>query len=434
MSNKKPVKTIKADYLARVEGEGAMYLKIQEDKLLDVQLKIFEPPRFFEGLLRGRQYSDAPDITARICGICPVAYQMSAVHAIENAFGVKVDGPLRDLRRLFYCGEWISSHALHIYMLHAPDFLGYESAIHMARDHRKIVEGGLQLKKVGGEIMELLGGRAVHPINVRVGGFYAIPRRSEIRAMIPKLEQARDTALETVRWAAGFDFPDFEQDYQFVAMRHPEEYPMNEGRIVSNKGLDITAAEFQDHFEEIHEERSNALHCRLRENQEAYHVGPLARYALNFDLLPETIQSEAKAAGLGNVCNNPFQSIIVRSIETLYACVEALRIIRAYEAPEAPFVSIKPKASVGYGATEAPRGLLYHHYKIDDNGDILTANIIPPTSQNQKMIEDDLWKFVPEYMDQPDEKLQWHAEQAIRNYDPCISCATHFLNLEVDRS
>jgi len=443
-SHQGKTKTIKVDYLARVEGEGAMYLKIDDGILTDVQLKIFEPPRFFEGLLRGRKYSEAPDITARICGICPVAYQMSAVHAMENTFGITVDGQLRALRRLLYCGEWISSHTLHIYMLHAPDFLGYASAVHMAKDHPKIVERGLQLKKMGGSIMRLLGGREVHPINVRVGGFYRLPTPQELLAMVPELEQARQIALETVRWVKTFEFPHFEQDYTFVALQHPEEYPMNEGRIVSNKGLNISAAEFDEHFEEIHVQHSNALHCVMKNSEQAYHVGPMARYALNFQQLPADIQAESKQAGLGEVCNNPFQSIIVRSIEVLYACDEALRIINVYQEhsvqqqddqkPDKPFIPFQPKAATGFAVTEAPRGLLYHRYDVDNKGDILDCDIIPPTSQNQKMIEDDLWKFVPQYLSLSDEKLQWHAEQAIRNYDPCISCATHFLKLEVDRS
>ena len=430
----KKTKTIKVDYLARVEGEGAMYLKIHDGTLTDVKLKIFEPPRFFEGFLRGRKFNEAPDITARICGICPVAYQMSAVHAIENAFGITVNGPLRELRRLLYCGEWISSHTLHIYMLHAPDFLGYESAVHMAKDFPDIVERGLQLKKMGGTIMSLLGGREVHPINVRVGGFYKIPTKTELQKIVCELEQARDIARKTVQWVASLDFPEFEQDYTFVSLAHPEEYPMNEGHIMSNKGLDISAADYDNHFEEIHVKHSNALHCVMKDsNNSSYHVGPMARYALNYNQLPADIKMAANAAGLGEICNNPFKSIIVRAIEVLYACEEALRIIDNYAMPDAPCIEITPQAATGYAATEAPRGILYHRYEVDDKGDIVDADIIPPTSQNQKMIEDDLWKFVPKYLDQPDEKLQWHAEQAIRNYDPCISCATHFLKLEVER-
>lgn len=215
-------RTIKVDYLARVEGEGALYVKVKNSTVVDVKLKVFEPPRFFEAFLRGRRFIEAPDITARICGICPIAYQMSAVHAMEDACGVKVGGPLRALRRLIYCGEWIESHALHIYLLHAPDFLGYADAIQMAKDYPEVVQRGLQLKKVGNDIMTLLGGREVHPINVRVGGFYRAPTKRELALLAERLKWARDAALETVRWTATLPFPEFEQDYEFVALRHPQ--------------------------------------------------------------------------------------------------------------------------------------------------------------------------------------------------------------------
>lgn len=426
-------RTIKVDYLARVEGEGALYIKIRDNVLEDVKLKIFEPPRFFEGLLRGRDFREAPDITSRICGICPVAYQMSAIHAMEDVCGVRVEGALRELRRLFYCGEWISSHTLHIYMLHAPDFLGYPSAVEMAKDHPEAVERGLALKKSGNDIMNLMGGREIHPVNAKVGGFYRAPARSEFSELREKLLHARELALETVKWTGTLDFPAFEQDYTFVALRHGAEYPMNEGRIVSNKGLDIPASAYDDHFEEQHVDYTNALHCVMKPEGNCYHVGPMARYALNFDQLPSDIQDAAKAAGLGPVCTNPFQSISVRAVEVLYAVTEALRIIDTYRPPEESSITVEPKAGTGYGATEAPRGLLYHRYTIDDDGIIKDANIVPPTSQNQKMIEDDLRRFVPTCMDRTDDEIQYVSEQAIRNYDPCISCATHFLKLEVDR-
>ena len=426
-------RTIKVDYLARVEGEGAMYIKIRDDVLEDVKLKIFEPPRFFEGLLRGRGFNEAPDITARICGICPVAYQMSAIHAMENACGVRVDGALRELRRLFYCGEWISSHTLHVYMLHAPDFLGYPNAVEMAKDHPEAVERGLALKKTGNDVVSLMGGREIHPVNARVGGFYRVPARSELWELREKLLHARELALETVKWTATLDFPEFDQDYTFVALRHDDEYPMNEGRVVSNKGLDIDVSDYDDHFEEQHVDYTNALHCVMKPEGNCYHVGPMARYALNFDRLPDEIRDAAKAAGLGPVCTNPFQSITVRAVEVLYAATEALRIIDDYNPPQRSAIDVKPKAGAGFAATEAPRGLLYHRYTIDDDGIITDANIVPPTSQNQKMIEDDLRRFVPTCLDKADDEIQYVSEQAIRNYDPCISCATHFLKLEVDR-
>ncbi|MCS6924749.1 MAG: Ni/Fe hydrogenase subunit alpha [Candidatus Binatia bacterium] len=427
-----PSKTIKVDYLARVEGEGALYVRIKDRTVTDVKLKIFEPPRFFEALLRGRQFTEAPDITARICGICPVAYQMSTVHAMEQACGITVDGPLRALRRLLYCGEWIESHTLHVYMLHAPDFLGYDSAIHMAKDHPEIVQRGLQLKKAGNEILTLLGGREVHPINVRVGGFYRVPSKRELAPLAERLKWAREAALATVQWVAGFSFPDFTRDYEFVALRHPDEYPFNEGRLVSNKGLDIAVSAYDEHFVEEQVPYSNALHSR-RKGGGAYFAGPLARYNLNYDKLSPLAQEAARQAGLGPVCQNPFHSIIVRSVEILYACDEALRLIEAYEMPDAPAVAVTPRSATGYGCTEAPRGLLYHRYRLDAQGQILDAKIVPPTSQNQKTIEEDLYAFIPHYLDLPQPALTWRCEQAIRNYDPCISCATHFLRLTLER-
>lgn len=424
--------TIKVDYLARVEGEGALYVKLKKGSVADVQLKIFEPPRFFEAFLRGRDFREVPDITARICGICPVAYQMSAAHALEDACGVRVEGQLRSLRRLIYCGEWIASHTLHVLMLHAPDFLGYEDAIRMAKDHAEEVKRGLRLKKTGNEIMSAIGGREVHPVNVRVGGFYKAPSKKDLMKLREKCLRAREEALENVRWISTLPFPDFERDYEFVALSHEDEYPFNEGRIVSSEGLNIAARDFDAHFCEEHVSRSNALHCVLRERG-AYMVGPSARYSLNFERLSPLAKEAARGAGLSVVCRNPFKSIIVRSVEILYAFDEAVRIIDEYAEPDAPAVRIEPKASTGYACTEAPRGALYHRYEIDERGKITDAKIVPPTSQNQKTIEGDLWEIVPREIESSKDELQWRCEQAVRNYDPCISCATHFLRLEVER-
>jgi coenzyme F420-reducing hydrogenase alpha subunit len=425
-------RTIDVDYLARVEGEGAIHVKVKGNKVTDVQMKIFEPPRFFEAFLRGRNFTEAPDITARICGICPIAYQMSAAHAMEDALGVKVEGQLRELRRLIYCGEWIESHALHVYMLHAPDFLGYQDAIQMAKDYPKEVQRALQLKKIGNELVTLLGGREIHPINVKVGGFYKVPTKRQLASIVERLKWARDAAVETTRLVGTFRFPKFEQDYEFVALRHPDEYPFNEGHVASNKGLDITIRDFENHFFEEHMPYSSTLHS-LHKERGSYFVGPLARYNVNSDHLSPLAQEAARSAGLASECRNPFKSIIVRSVEMVYACDEALRIIDQYEMPEKPAVEVKPHASMGYGCTEAPRGSLYHRYRIDDSGVILDARIVPPTAQNQRTIESDLREFVSKNLRLTQEKLTWQCEQAVRNYDPCISCSTHSLKLTIER-
>lgn len=430
MANDLRGKTIRVATLARVEGEGALYIKTKGGEVVDVRLNIFEPPRFFEALLRGRDFREAPDITARICGICPIAYQMSAVHALEDALGVRVGGALRDLRRLIYCGEWMESHALHVVMLHAPDFLGYADGIQMATHYPEAVKRGLQIKKIGNEIMTLVGGREIHPVNVKVGGFYRVPTRPELDPLAVRLRWARDEALAQVRWCAGFRFPDFDEDYEIVSLRHADEYPFNEGRVVSSKGLDISAAEYDDHFVEEHVARSNALHSVLK-GRGIYLVGALARYNLNFDRLSPLAQEAARSAGLGTVVRNPFKSVIVRAVEILYACDEALRLIEGYAAPENPAVEVTPRAAEGSACTEAPRGLLYHRYRLADDGAILDAKIVPPTSQNQKIMESDLRSFVAGHLDWPNKDLQWSCEQVIRNHDPCISCATHHIRLDL---
>lgn len=427
-----PTRTIKVDHLARVEGEGALSLTIRGGTVTEAHLKIFEPPRFFEGILQGRAASEAPDITARICGICPIAYQMSAVHAIERAAGVSVTGPLRDLRRLIYCGEWIESHGLHVFMLHAPDFLGYPDAVAMARDHRQLVETGLRIKKAGNDIVSLLGGREIHPINVRLGGFYRVPDAAELMPLRETLLRSRDDLAGLIDWAITLPCPDVEHDYEFVALQHPEEYPFNEGRIVSSAGIDIDARDFEEIFEEYQEPRSTALHAVIR-GRGAYHVGPMARFNLNRHLLTPLAADAARKAALDNGCRNPFQSLLVRCIEMLFAFEEALRLIDAYEPPDTPFVPVEPRGVTGWAATEAPRGLLYHRYDIDPDGRIAAAKLVPPTSQNQKTIEEDIRLVAQASVTLEDDALRGQCEQAIRNYDPCISCSTHFLKLVIDR-
>ncbi len=422
---KTKTRTIAVELLARVEGEGALRIRVRGDRVEDVQLRIFEPPRFFEAFLVGRHYDEVPDLVARICGICPVAYQMSAVHAIERLFGVRVGGALRDLRRFLYCGEWIESHALHVYLLHAPDFLGYDSAVEMAREHGDAVARGLRLKKAGNRILEVLGGRSVHPVSVRVGGFSLVPGRRDLAALREELLWAREAAFETVRWVAGFDFPDFTQDYTFVALRPPDEYPFNEGPIASSRGLEIPADEFEARFAEHQVPHSTALHCTL--DGGAYLAGPAARLHLNAERLSPLAREALGATGLLLPLRNPFHGIVARAVEILYAVEEALRVIEAYEPPGAPSVPVTVRAGVGVACTEAPRGILYHRYEIGADGVVRAAKIVPPTSQNQRRIEEDLRAFVPRVLALPDREAALGCERvgATTPASPArrISCA-----------
>jgi coenzyme F420-reducing hydrogenase alpha subunit len=424
-------RTLQVGTLTRVEGEGALRVTLNDGALESVELNIYEPPRFFEAFLRGRAYTEPPDLTARVCGICPVAYQVSACNAIEQACGVQVDDDLAALRRLLYCGEWINSHALHIYLLHAPDFLGYSDILGMARDHAAAVERGLALKKAGNQLMEFVGGRAIHPINVRLGGFYSVPARPEFAPIAEQLRRALDDALATVEWVSGFEFPDLELEHEFLSLTTPGRYPIEDGSIARSAGPSFPVAEFTSHVTESQVPHSTALHATLDGGRHL--TGPLARFSLNSSALLPIAAQAAATAGLTSECRNPFHSIIVRAVEVVYAIEEALRIIDDYQRPPRPFVEVPARAGVGHGVSEAPRGLLYHQYRIDTDGLVSAATIIPPTSQNQAAIEADLARVVSANLTLDDAALTALCERLIRSYDPCISCSAHFLTLTVQR-
>jgi sulfhydrogenase subunit alpha len=417
--------------LTRIEGEAALRVQVSGDRVEGVQLNIYEPPRFFEALLRGRAYTEPPDLTARICGICPVAYQMSACQAIEDARGTVVSGPLALLRRLLYWGEWIESHTLHIYLLHAPDFLGAPDAISLARQQRAHVERGLRLKRVGNDIVEILGGRAIHPVNVRVGGFYRLPTQEELARMRRQLESGLRDAAETVRWVAGFDFPLARYDGTLLALHDPGRYAVDSGVLHTSTGLRWPVAAFGEHVREHQAPYSTALRATL--DGGGYLVGPLARYCLNSAWLSPTARELAAEAGLGATCRNPFRSIVVRAVEVVHAVEDALAILAEYRPPAAAAVEVTAGPGTGHGATEAPRGLLYHRYQLDEAGLVTAADIVAPTAQNQSAIEAELAELVAAHLDLDDAELTRLCERAIRNHDPCISCSAHFLTLTVER-
>lgn len=420
--------------LSRVEGEGALYVRLADDQVEHVELNIYEPPRFFEGFLRGREVREVPDITARICGICPVAYQMSACHALEKAIGVAVTPEIRTLRRLLYCAEWIESHALHIYLLHAPDFLGYESGISLAVDNQEAVERGLRMKKIGNDLLEILGGRAIHPINVTIGGFYRAPDKRKLKALLPDLEWGLQASIDTLKLVETFDFPDWTETYECVSIQHPDEYPYNHGQIVSSGGLRIGMEDFEKHFQERHMPQSTALHCVMMPEEKNYLVGPLARMNLCYDQLPPLARRHADDGEIDWPSHNNFQSIVARAIELIAAYEEAIAIVKTYDAGPTPSrVECKLRPGRGCHATEAPRGLLYHRYEIGEDHLIAHSKIVPPTAQNQGQIEDDLRTYVPHVTHLDDQAATQRCEHLIRNYDPCISCATHFLTLTLDR-
>jgi coenzyme F420-reducing hydrogenase alpha subunit len=419
--------------LTRVEGEGSLHLRVRDGEVVEARLGIFETPRYFEQIVVGRLPDEVVDIVARICGICPVAYQMSAVHAFEDLFRVQIDPSSRALRRLFYCGEWIESHALHVYLLHAPDFLGYPSAIDMAADHRPLVEQALRMKKAGNHLVAILGGRPIHPVSVRVGGWSRAPRVAELKAHRPALVEGLAFAVETVKIAAGFTMPPFAREPRLVSLRHAAEYPFNDGRIVSSDGLDLAPSAWRQAFEEHQVQGSNALHARSRDGKGPYLVGPAARVTLAADQLHPLAREALAASGFAEMIRtNMYASIVARAIELVHAFAEAIDLVDAYRPPAEPLVAWQSRPGVAAWATEAPRGVLFHRYEVDQAGRIAAAQIVPPTSQNQPAIEADLVVAAQEVLPLPHETATLRLEQMIRSYDPCISCATHFLDLTIE--
>ncbi len=425
---------IEVGALARVEGEGALHLTVEDGRVTDLRLEIYEPPRFFEAFARGRRADELPDLMARICGICPVAYQMSAVHAIEAAWGVTPAPAVRALRRLYYAGEWLESHLLHMMFLAAPDLLGLDDAIAIARVHRGEVERALRLRKLGNRILILLGGRSVNPVGVRIGGFHRMPAAGELRELGEALRPARGEAEALLRWFSALPARSRPQEIELVALRHPGEYPMNEGRVVSSRGIDAAPADFDRVFEELQVPHSTALHARVRATGTPYLVGPLARLCLNADhLLPAAAAAfEGLAARFARP--DPAASVLARGIEVIQAIDEALAVIDAGPAPgEEAAAACAPRAGVGHAVTEAPRGILYVGLETDAQGDVRRLRIVPPTAQNQAQIEADLRALAPRLLATGEDEGRRLAEAAIRDYDPCISCATHFLTVTIDR-
>jgi len=407
---------LRIDPLTRMEGLGRVKVFTEKGKVKDVRLEIFEPPRFFEKLLVGKTPDQVLDIVARICGLCPVAYQMSALEAFESIFEVKVPEHIRDLRRVIYCGEWISSHSAHVFLLHLPDFYGKDSFLELPKD---ILEIGLSLRKVGNRILEILGGRHIHPVNLRVGGFYKLPSEDRIEEIIDLIERSILLAEEALDLVLSLDFPSIEINCEFISLGGADLYPYTGGKIVSSEGWSIEKSEFENKFEEYQLPHSTALYSRIREG-EFYIVGAMARIANNFHLLPKEIREK-----IGKPPKNPFKSIVVRVAEILYSLREAKRLLERISLKE-PHVEWKPREGEGIGVTEAPRGILYHRYRVNSEGKVIEANIIPPTSQNQGIMERTVLEVLKTLKGKDILSL---SERTIRTFDPCISCASHSVEI-----
>ena len=419
--------------MARVEGKGALEVTVSHGRIGALRLRIFEPPRLFEKILEGRDFREVPDIVARICGICPAAYQLTAVSAIEAGFGIHPGEEISRFRKILACGEWISSHSLHVHLLAAPDFLGYGDVMEWARHDPESVRRGFELHAVGNDLIALLGGRPVHPVGACVGGFFRFPPAEEREAVASRVSAALPLAKELVRWAASLPYPESDRTFVSVSLRARDSYPMNEGWIVSSRGLSLDPADYEAHVEEFQVPHSTAFHSLL--DGEPYLVGPLARLNLNADRLPPEILSLIADSGIRFPSANMNHSLLARALEIHVALRESLSLLEGPSPVGPSYIPADSREGTGIAATEAPRGILWHRYDLSGDGLVRKARIIPPTSQNQTMMEADLRESLETGgLDRPDDVLRREAERIVRNYDPCISCATHFLDLTVRRN
>ena len=422
-------KTIKVDYLARVEGEGALNITVSGGEIKRLQLKIFEPPRFFQSLLLGRKYDEVPDLVARICGICPASHILASIQALEQALDITPSEETLRLRKLLALSQWIQSHALHTYMLALPDYFGYASVLEMLPEYKSVVEQALRLKRLGNDITAAVGGREVHPVTAIVGGFTEVPDKETVKDLLKRLRAARQDALDMVELTAAMKIPAFNRDCEFVALGCANEYAVIDGILKSSRGMEVNKEAYRDQIQEIQQPHSTALHSSIK-GRGSFAVGPLARVNLNWERLAKEAKSAAENNGISFPSYNPFASIRARALEMVHSIQSSIEILESLKL-KAEQIPIKLKAGTGVGVKEAPRGLLYHCYRLDSEGYVEEADIVSPTAHNVFNIENDLKEFVPGVLSLPDDEMTLKCEMLVRAYDPCISCSAHFLKLNI---
>ena len=424
---------IEVSPLSRVEGHGDLILDVKNKKIEKLQMRIPESPRFFEAMLVGRNYTEPSHLTSRICGICSVAHTFTSIKATETALGIKLNEQILKLRRLINHGEYIQSNCLHVYFLAAPDFLGVGSVVPLVKTHPAVVNIAVNMKKVGNEIVRIVGGRAVHPITTIVGGFTKLPTEEglyKIKEMLKSLYPDLETSLKVFKT---LKIPSFERETEYISLSNKHEYALYDGDIKSSDGWTINA---QDYLSKINEKvvhHSTGKFCWA--SRDAYMVGALSRFNNNYLQLSDNAKSYAEELGLKSPSFNTFMINIAQFIEIIHSVDDSLRLIdelleTGLDESKA-MVKINVKAGRGVGAVEAPRGLLIHDYTYDARGRVTKANLIIPTNMNYANIEKDLETFVPQIIEKSEGEIKLGCEMLIRAYDPCISCSTHFLNVKL---
>ncbi len=423
------VREIKIDHIARIEGHGDVYIKASEEKVEKVELRVIEGARLFEALLRGRNYDEVADLTSRICGICCVSHQLTSFIAMERCMGVEETEQTGKLRELLYMGELIQSSTLHTYFLALPDFLGYPSAIAMASKYPTEVKRALQLKKLGNDIVDILGGRAIHPINTKLGGFRKLPKKADLGKLLDKLKTMREDAAITADLFLSLNMGDFERKTQTLSLGGTDNYEFSKGDIISPDGIKIQQDQYQNYLKEEVLDYSNTKVSNL--NNKGFMVSALSRLNNNYKYLSEGAREKLEASDMILPSYKPLDINKAQAIELLYSIDHSIELLENLEY-KLDNSEVTPRAGEGIAYTEAPRGLLMHHYKTDSTGKLTYANIITPTAANLKNIEEDIRKFVPSVIDKPKEEIIFGVEKLIRAYDPCISCSAHAIKVKID--
>jgi sulfhydrogenase subunit alpha len=426
---------INVHHMARVEGHGNIVLNMKDGTIEDLRLDIVESPRFFEAFVVGRHYRDVPHVTSRICGICSVGHTMASVRAVENALGMEVSENVKKIRKLLHDAAFLQSHVLHAYFLVAPDVLGVGSVIPLAESHPDVVKMALRMKKFTNDVCDALGGRTVHPINVIPGGLARFPTKQELidlKAYYEKMLADFETTYEVF---ASLDYPDwfagFDRATECISLHNPDgEYPLYEGQVISSTGRIIDE---QDYLSMIHERvECHAAAKHVSGETDTYMACALARYNNNYDQLRPKAKEVAKKLGMGHPCTNTFANTFAQVVECAHLMEEDLAVLtELIENPPAAEAPVEPtKFGRGAAAVEVPRGILFHEYTFGEDGILTDANCIIPTGQNLANIEADMQQLVPGILDRSKEEITLALECMVRAYDPCISCATHFLEVD----
>jgi coenzyme F420-reducing hydrogenase alpha subunit len=428
---------INVNYLTRVEGHGNIVVEVKDGKLEICRLEIVESPRFFEGFLRGRSIFEAPHITSRICGICACGHTLASIQAAEDALGIKPTEQTTLLRKLLLHYEELDSHILHIYLLVAPDLVGVPSFVPLIKSHPEVVRRALKMKRLCNELCDILVGRHVHPISAVVGGFTKLPSHNDLEEMHKRLIELRKDMETTVELFTNLTFPEFERETEYVALvNDEEEYPLLYGDIGSTDGYRVSKYEYKTVTNEFIVPYASAK--RTKWHRDSYAVGALARFNLNHKKLHPKAKEAANTLNLKPKCINPYLNTVAQIVECVHCVEDAIRIIETlwqkginYDEIVVPDLNqngnLPQRAGEGVGAVEVPRGLLIHHYEIDERGVFKNANCVIPTNQNTHNIELDMIKFVPEIINQSQEEITLALEMLVRAYDPCISCSVHMI-------